>query len=353
MSRHYNQKLKILLLWEKLLKSSDPEHPIPMETLLYYLRQKGVRAERKALYDDIASLRLFGLDICHRRGKQGGYYLGSRDFEFSEIKLLSDILLSSGLLAEKKTEALLKKLRSLTSEHQAKALSAQCSLWENAKGDNEDLLFHIDCIQEALRQDRQIAFRYFGYGTELKKTFRNAGKAYRLSPFGLIMEDGYYYLLAYDGKAPHLKHYRVDRMEQIQILEEKRLEAERFSHLDPARYARQSFSMFGGEESLVVMEFDNRLYGAVTDRFGTDIRIEKTDPTHFRITVPVLLSRPFYGWIFSLGEGACILEPLKAIQGMEAMLKEARGRYRRIRAERAQARRKKRLERKEDTACTF
>ena len=90
MGRTENQKLKLLYLKELFERQSDEEHLLSMQDILDALAARGIRAERKSVYDDILCLQQFGMDIVTVRGKRGGYFLASRTFELPELKLLVD-----------------------------------------------------------------------------------------------------------------------------------------------------------------------------------------------------------------------------------------------------------------------
>jgi len=72
MPRAVNQKLKILYLMKLLLERTDEDHPLTMQQLLAELETKGVSAERKSVYDDLETLRLFGIDVQISRCKAVG-----------------------------------------------------------------------------------------------------------------------------------------------------------------------------------------------------------------------------------------------------------------------------------------
>lgn len=192
---------------------------------------------------------------------------------------------------------------------------------------NESVYYNIDRIHMAIGQNRQIGFRYFEYTVEKKRRFRHNGAQYRISPFALAWDDENYYMLGYDAQAGILKHYRVDKMTEIQPLDAPRQGNEQFQKLDMADYSRKVFSMFGGEEEMVRLRFENRLIGVVMDRFGKDVTVFPKEDGFFEIYTRVVLSPQFYGWIFALGEGVRILSPETAVRGMMEQLCRAQKCY--------------------------
>ena len=97
MSKSSNQKTKLLHLYRILLRKTDEEHPLTVQQLIEELARLDIKAERKSIYDDLEALRLFGLDVQCRKGKVPGWFVGGRDFELPEVKLLMDAVLVSYL----------------------------------------------------------------------------------------------------------------------------------------------------------------------------------------------------------------------------------------------------------------
>ena len=78
MAKSNNQKGKILYV-ERLMKETGEDHVATMQHILAFLLEKGIRAVRKSIYDDMEVLRSFGMDIRFRRGRPGGYYLAGEE----------------------------------------------------------------------------------------------------------------------------------------------------------------------------------------------------------------------------------------------------------------------------------
>ncbi len=217
MPRSANQKLKLLYLMQFLLEKSDENHPLTVQQMIDELACNDIKAERKTLYDDVEALRRFGLDVVAIRGKTTGYYIGSRDFEIPELKLLVDSVQSSKFITEKKTFDLIKKLESLASVYDARLLQRQVYVRNRVKSMNESVYYNVDEISNAITQNRAVRFRYFDYTVTKERRFRKDGAWYEISPFSLMWDDENYYMLGYDAAAEKLKHYRVDKMTEISV----------------------------------------------------------------------------------------------------------------------------------------
>ena len=309
MPKSQNQKLKLLYLMQYLMEKSDEDHPVTTAQIIEELARHDVKAERKSIYDDIEALRLFGLDIVQTKSKTTGYYVGCRDFELPELKLLVDSVQSSKFITQKKTLSLIKKIESLASEYDAKLLQRQVYVKNRVKSMNESVYYNVDEIAGAITMDKAIRFKYFEYTVSKERSFRKNGAWYEISPFALMWDDENYYMIGYDAAASKLKHYRVDKMTEISALETRRSGHEVFAGIDMAQYAKQTFGMFTGEKEKVRLRFRNDLIGTVIDRFGRDIAVFASDTERFSVSVEVAVSPQFYAWLFGFGTGVEILYP--------------------------------------------
>jgi predicted DNA-binding transcriptional regulator YafY len=296
--------------------------------MIRMLEEYGVNADRKTIYRDINELRKFGLDILtDQHGRNYYYYLGSRDFELAELKLLVDAVQSSKFITDKKSSQLIRKLEDLVSRHQASQLHRQVLITGRIKTMNESIYYNVDKLHEAINTDRQIRFRYYDWDLNKQMQPRYDGRWYKLSPWALMWDDEMYYLVVYDAKHDHIIHYRVDKMKEISILDEPRLGKEAFSKFNIARYTNSLFGMYAGEETKVTIEAANRMVGVLIDRFGKDIIIVPVDEDHFRTTVTVAVSNHFLGWIASLGSDVKITGPDKVVDQMKDMIGRLADRY--------------------------
>ena len=310
MARSEKQKLKLLYLKQILEEQTDENHPITTQQLVEQLAEMGIRAERKSIYSDMACLQEFGMDVCTAHGRGGGYFLASREFELPELKLLVDAVQSSRFLSERKSVELISKLEKLASRYDAGSLRRQVTVSGRVKTMNESIYYNVDRIHDAIASDVQITFRYFDWGVDRERHYRD--RLYTASPYALCWDDQNYYLIAHSERHG-LTHYRVDKMGQAEVTDLPREGVEQFSQIDVTSYTNQTFGMFAGEESVVTMEFPKRLIGVVLDRFGREVDIRPMSDTIFRVRAKVAVSGQFFGWLAGIGPDARIAAP-EAVQ---------------------------------------
>ncbi|MGN0654878.1 MAG: helix-turn-helix transcriptional regulator [Oscillospiraceae bacterium] len=319
-----NQKLKLLYLAKIFYEKTDEHNHLTFAEIKDELEKYEVETERKTFYDDIRLLREFGMDIESERAKNFGYYLSSRDFELPELKILVDAVQSSKFISERKSSELISKLSSLTSEAQAKQLKRKLYISNSAKTD-KNTYYNIDAIHTAIYENRQLSFRYYEWSqssSHAMKSLRRNGENYVISPFALVWDNENYYVVAYYKTRENISHFRVDKMDNVVVTDECREGIELFKDFNLAEYTKKSFGMFSGEEIEVKLKFikDNRLLGAVVDRFGSDIYISSPDSEHFAVTLKVTKSPVFWGWLFSFGSDVEIVSPKSLKQEYTARL---------------------------------
>lgn len=314
-------KLKTLYILEALYERTDEDHRLGTAELIKMLAEKEIKAERKSIYDDIETLKEFGIDILYEKEEPAGYYLASRDFELPELKLLVDAVQSSKFITLKKTGSLISKLEKLAGPYQAKKLQRQVYVSKRIKAMNESIYYNVDSIHEAIQENMKISFEYLRWNLD-KELVPKGDERVTVSPWSLTWDDENYYMLAYDEKAEAVKHYRVDKMRKITLTYEAREGRKAFKDFDVAEFAKRTFGMFGGVDEKVTLECDNELIGAILDRFGTDVIIVPSGEDRFKVTHQVTVSGQFYGWIVGLGPGVRITYPEHVAEEFRNRLKQ-------------------------------
>ena len=325
MPKSYNQKLKIFYILDYLQKNSHQDHPVRAAELLTMLEQQhNIVCERKTIYSDIAALQDYGVDIVSIPGKNGGYYIASRNFELPELKLLIDAVQSSRFLTEKKSRELIEKLCSQCSVYDARLMRRDVLVSGRVKSMNETIYYNVDAIQDAIAENRQITFRYFDYGLDGKRHYRN--RNYQASPYGLCQDHENCYLLAHSERHG-VTSYRVDRMNDIRLLDDPRTPCPELTGKALTEHANRLFQMYAGEQTAVKLRFHRSLINAVIDRFGREVMLIPDGEEHFVFTAEVAVSPMFLSWVIGFGQKAKILYPESVVQACPDLCREALAQY--------------------------
>lgn len=318
-----NTKARLLYVQKLLEQYSDEEHPLTTSDLISMLsEQYGISAHRITLKTDIETLQSYGVDIEVINSSQNKYYIAGRKFEIPELKLLIDAVESSKFITEKKSEVMVSKLTSLVSKHQAKQLKRNLCIPDRIKPDNEMIYYIVDAINDAINAGKKISFLYFEYNAKKEKKLKNNGKPYIVSPFSLVWNGDFYYVVGYSEKHKDVGVFRVDRISKTPtVLEDDALPApEDFNIAD---YTRSVFQMYGSDACEVTLRCDNSLMKYIIERFGEDVQTTAHDRTSFRAIVDVELSPTFYSWVFTFSGKVQILTPEHAKVQYCDMLKTA------------------------------
>jgi len=296
-----NQKLKPYLVLQYLLRQSDENHVVSAENIVGYLQETcGIYAERRSIYRDIEEINKAMLIVeeeidvheaeeriaedeseklvVYDKSKKG-FYVRQRHYQPQDIRLLAECVYSAKFLSTGQAERLANVVCEFVSEEQAKTIRHDAFLTDRVKTDNKGVLNSISTINDAMSKEldgqkhepEKISFQYLKYSINdvEQQVERRKGMKYTVSPYKLLINDGNYYLLAFDDYAQDMRTYRVDRMKGVNRTGEPREGAEAFAAIDLKTYTKRVFSMFGGKQERVTIRFINPLLDAVVDRFGT------------------------------------------------------------------------------------
>ena len=330
------KKSSVLYLSKILYEKTDENHGLSRKEIIDILMEEyEIEVDRRTFYSDIELLKDYGMDIdSYKEGRDYIYKLVSREFETAELKVLVDSIQASRFITKKKSKELIGKIEGLTSIYNAGQLDRQIYFADRIKAENEMIFINVDTIHTAISNDRKISYKYFDWSSSKKKVFRHNDKTYIVSPWALIWDSQNYYLIGYDEDVEQIRHYRVDKMLQLDTVDEARVGQKEFSDFNVAEYSEKLFGMFDGQEEKVTIEADESMVSILFDRFGMGIPIKKMKNSSIpgvtnavEIKVDVVVSNQFYTWILGLGNKVKITAPQKAVDDMKRLLVEKSGLY--------------------------
>lgn len=307
MSKCEKQKQKILYILKFLYENTDEEHTLSVNDIIDKLSEYDISAERRSVYNDIRALQDFGFDIIMQKNNSYGYYLGERLFETAELEILIDSVQSSRFITKRKSEMLIKKLSRLTSKPQARNFSRQLFIWDRIKNMNESILYTVDSLHSAISLNRKVCFKYFDYNIKMEKVFRRNGDHYLANPLALTFDNENYYLITYTEKYDEFVTYRVDKMADVTVTDEKRCLPQK--PFNTAEYVKPIFSMFDGEVERITCLFHKSLLNVVIDRFGENVTLCEYSEDTFKAVFKAAVSPTFLSWIMGFGASALVLSP--------------------------------------------
>lgn len=304
-------KTRLLLFLKLLLEQSDEEHPISTTDIIAYFQKKNIVTDRRTVKADADLLFELGYDVIIVRGAQNMYFIGSRTFELPEIRLLMDAVCASKFITATKSNALIKKLGTLISNHQAETLDGKLYVSGRIKPVNEKIYYSAEVIRQGIEKRRQVTFQYFEYTPQKKKILKHDGRVYCFSPYDLIWNEDKYYALGFSRHHNKVISFRVDRMHEVKLT--TNLLIPKPEDYTVEAYGSKIFDMFDGEEMNVVLSCENSLMRVIVDRFGEDVMIKPQGNNRFYANVKVHVSPTFYGWVFQFAGGIRIVSPQEAV----------------------------------------
>ena len=318
-----DNKSRVIFLEHYLLDNTDREHPVTTEDLIALLAEKGYSANRNTIRSDIEALQEAGVQVAAVRvGNAKGYYIAERPFQVSELKALIDSVSASQFFPERKSREMIRHLAELAPEMYRKDLIATAFCTNRIKTENPVSYLVLGTIGRAIREEKKLSFRYADYRPDKEEFMRHGEKRYLVSPYAFVWNDGRYYVPSYDEEKGKIVAYRVDRMRNVKMEDEK---AERGKPFDPTAYGRKILWMYDGdaEEEDVVLLSENRHMISLIDRFGTGIRTDKADENHFQAIVKVIPSLTFFSWIFQFNGEIRIIAPGNVRKAYDEMLRNS------------------------------
>ena len=318
-------KLRLVYIYQYLFKYSDADHPVSTPELLRFLKEEhGMDVNRTTLPGDFAIMEKAGIHFEVIRSRQNKYYFDDRLFDMAELKVLIDAISSSKFITEKKSKDLIRKLTTLTSDYNAEKLRRHVTVEGRVKSENEKAYYILDAINNAIDKNCKICFQYTEYSSRKRKVIKNNGEYYTVSPYALVWDGDFYYMIGWCDNREHMRNFRLDRIYKTPVVLEDEEAVPEPEGFNLAEYSQKVFRMFGSdEETEVELLCEKGMMNGIVDQFGIKVKTEEVDNQYFRAVVTVCPSPTFYRWVFGWNGGIKIIGPEKIRIDYKLMLKKA------------------------------
>lgn len=315
------QRIKYIKILE-LLQDSDEDNPLDTVSILDALRKQGIVIDRKILYKDMELLNELGYEIICQRAKRNLYYIVDRKFSVPELKILIDAIESATFIDKKNTAEFTQKIASMGGTMRQQLLLRETRYVDStAKHSNTRSLYVINELEQAMLEKKKVQFKYFQLNYKGEKEYRK-NEPYIVNPITTIQTNNNYYLVCYSEKEGIFRNYRIDRMEDAQVLKEPRVDHRAIDEFDAGKYASSSFNMFGGASQEVTLNFPTELVSVIHDKFGESIKITKKEDETFEVKVNVFMSSQFYGMVLGLDGKMKITAPSSAVEEFDKYIQK-------------------------------
>jgi len=294
-------KLRPFYVARMLYEQTDEDHYLTIAQIMERLEKDyGISTSRgtvgddiKALTvgDDIKALQELGVEIEVVPSTQKRFSLIGRRFDLPELKTLIDAVESARFIPKEKSAALVEKLGSLTSQHNTEKLVRNVDVENRIKADNEKIYYIMEALNDAINANKKVSFQYFTYNVRKEQKLKYDGYTYVFSPYKLIWNGDYYYVVGYSEKHKGIGSFRVDRIVRCpKILEEDALQPPK--NFDLNVYLNSMFRMYNGQRKQI-----------------KDVHVLANDMKSFRAVIETSVGSVFYSWIFGFGGRVAIKSP--------------------------------------------
>ncbi|MBQ2657919.1 MAG: WYL domain-containing protein [Erysipelotrichaceae bacterium] len=313
------KKHSVMALLEILKKYSDIDHVLTLREIQDHLMNEyDTVLDRRTIYTNLDILEDFGYEISDYEDNGKGYYLAERQFDKGEILLLANAVHASHFISSSQSDALIRKLLDTQSRYVKADFYDKVYMPNPVKSANKQLLYNLDTVSEAIRDSRQLQFKYLRYDSK-KKLIPRREEPYIVEPRYIVYADARPYMIVTSANHPGFIHYRIDRMADAQILKDRSRPLPKRS--DPYDYARNKLFMYSGETETVAFRCRNEVMDHMVDIFGPDLTVLPEDDDSFQIRVRV----PAQGAMYlaqQFMDNITIIEPEELKEEFRKKLKE-------------------------------
>lgn len=294
-------KLRPWILAKILYERTDYEHSLTTAQLMSILEEEyNMPTHRTTIGYDIEMLQGLGMDIQVVKSTQNKYNVLDRYFTDAELRLMIDAVASARFISSSQSKKLIDKISAMAGQHAAERMTRNVSVERRIKGSNKKVMGIVDAINSAITQKKQISFQYFEYNVKKERKPRFDGYWYKFSPWRLVWNGDYYYIVGWYEKYKKIMNYRVDRIvSNPKILDVDAIPMPKGFDLD--RYINTMYHMFSSERRTVELICNNSVMDAIIDRFGEDVVTYACDMENFRAVVEVAVNSVLFSWIVGFG----------------------------------------------------
>ena len=295
-------KLRPWLLARILYERTDYDHCLTTAQLMRILEEEyNMPTHRTTITSDIELLQRLGMDIqAHRTNHYNEYNVLDRYFDESELKLMIDAVASSRFIPAKQSQQIIEKISAIAGKNASERMIRNVSVEHRIKGSNKKIMSIIDAVNEAITVKKQITFQYFEYNVKKERKPRFDGYWYKFSPWRLVWNGDYYYIVGWYEKFNKIMNYRVDRIvAPPKILDADVVPMPREFNID--HYLNTMYHMYSSERRMVELICNNSVMDAIIDRFGENVVTYAFDMENFRADVEVAVNNVLFSWIVGFG----------------------------------------------------
>lgn len=324
-----NKKMLNMLILEILKEYSDQEHRLTQQEIIRLLKSNyDMDCDRRSVKNNVMCLKELGYEIS----MEDGYYLLEREVDDAELRMLIDSVLFSKNLTQKQAKTLIEKLKGMGNRYFSAKVNHVSNLPELHHGDNKQLMYVLDTINEAISQHKKISFVYNKYGSDFKLHPKREEK-YVVNPYQMVANNGFYYLIGNYDKYDDISHYRLDKMTCVEMLTEKVKPQNQVTGLEQGlnlpKHMAEHIYMFSGESVAINMLVDETIISELVDWFGNDFYVIEKRRNNQVLVRLKCNEQAFFYWALQYGPYVEVLEPVSLRSKIAEAVSEMNEKYHR------------------------
>lgn len=303
-----NKKMLNMLILEILRKYSDENHGLTQQEIIRLLdKNYGMECDRRSVKNNVMYLKELGYDISMDKG----YRLMEREFDDAELRILIDSVLFSKSISTRQAKGLISKIRDLASNYFNAKVSHVSNLPDLHRTVNKQAMYALDAINDAVSEHKKISFIYNQMGTDFKLHPRRE-ETYIVNPYQIVANNGRFYLIGNYDKYDNIAHFRIDRMTEVKMLDEKAKPLKQLpgyeNGLDLPKHMAEHIYMFSGPSEIIHLKTTADMMTELVDWFGDDFSITEQKGDEITIRLCCNTSAMKY-WALQYGPYVEVLKP--------------------------------------------
>ena len=285
----YEKNGNILYILNILKKYTDEDHMFSATEIQLKIKEiYNVEIDTRTIRRNINLLKYkLNYDISTRDDNKKGYYLNrdpETDFEPGEIRAIIDNFSYANYIVPSVAKNIIKKCINIQTVYENDKIKDYQIYANDSKTENVEVIKNIEDISESIYQHKKVKFEYWKY-VITNKLEKKIVSTPIVSPFAIVYNKQEFYLIGVKEGKNRFYNYRLDRIKNIQILDNKITIKKKKSEIQD--FAESSIEMFGGKKEEIEAICHIWLLDTIFDTFGRNVTIEKipNDDKSFKLIV--------------------------------------------------------------------
>jgi len=326
-------RIRLLAMLDILKKHSDMDtHMTSEEIRKILIEDYDIEADRRSIRTDVKALIEFGLvedaPNCGKRDDRGCFF-AAQTFDDWHLKMMIDGIAQTGYFKAETLNKIIDQVLALSGPSSRQLLWDNRPLLDDEIDDSDFYLgLNLDTLMTAIKQKKQVRFRYFKLDADKKPSLTGEGE-HLVNPYVITKRGFFYYLVTYKDGDEFIRPFRVDRIRNVEILDEKRIPPERLPIGDKTKelkeYRKNNTDSFTGKSTSVEVLWEDEP-SVLYDVFGLS-NVNVVDRAEQIYVIKVQQNQGLYNNLLRLGAKLTVLGPQDVREKYAEIVRELARKY--------------------------